>query len=48
MSEPVWDEFLTERDKQVFETSGYGARGGVSESTRFVWELSAGRMLWNS
>jgi len=28
MSEPVWNEFLTERDKAVFAASGYGARGG--------------------
>jgi maleamate amidohydrolase len=31
MSEPVWNEFLTERDKQVFGTSGYGARGGFGK-----------------
>ena len=31
MSEPVWNEFLTDRDKQVFETSGYGARGGFGK-----------------
>ncbi|MCW6507839.1 isochorismatase family protein [Lichenifustis flavocetrariae] len=31
-SEPrIWDEFLTERDKQVFAASGYGARGGFGE-----------------
>ncbi|HZN32150.1 MAG TPA: hypothetical protein VFB88_22555, partial [Xanthobacteraceae bacterium] len=28
MSEPIWNKFLTERDKAVFGTSGYGARGG--------------------
>jgi len=28
MSEPIWNKFLTERDRAVFETSGYGARGG--------------------
>ena len=28
MSEPVWNKFLTERDKAVFEASGYGTRGG--------------------
>ena len=28
MTEPVWNKFLTERDKAVFATSGYGARGG--------------------
>jgi maleamate amidohydrolase len=28
MSEPIWNSFLTERDKAVFDNSGYGARGG--------------------
>lgn len=28
---PIWDEFLTERDKQVFAASGYGARGGFGK-----------------
>ena len=28
MSEPVWNKFLTERDKQVFAAAGYGARAG--------------------
>jgi len=27
MTERVWEQFLTERDKAVFEASGYGARG---------------------
>ena len=31
MSEPVWNKFLTERDKSVFGTSGYGARGGFGK-----------------
>lgn len=30
-AEPIWNQFLTERDKQVFETSGYGARGGFGK-----------------
>src|ERR1700733_5244842 len=30
-SEPVWNKFLTERDKTVFNTSGYGARGGFGK-----------------
>ena len=31
-SEPrIWDEFLTERDKQVFAASGYGVRGGFGK-----------------
>jgi nicotinamidase-related amidase len=28
MSEPIWNEFLTERDKQVFAVAGYGVRQG--------------------
>jgi len=31
MSEPIWNKFLTERDKAVFKTSGYGARGGFGK-----------------
>ena len=31
MSEPVWNQFLTERDKAVFAASGYGARGGFGK-----------------
>ena len=27
MTERVWDQFLTEQDKAVFEAAGYGARG---------------------
>ena len=30
-AERVWDKFLTEEDKAVFATSGYGARGGFGE-----------------
>ena len=28
---PIWEEFLTERDKRVFEVSGYGARQGFGK-----------------
>ncbi len=28
MSESVWDRFLTERDKKVFATGGFGAKAG--------------------
>lgn len=28
MTEPVWNQFLTERDKAVFAAAGYGARAG--------------------
>jgi maleamate amidohydrolase len=31
MSEPIWNKFLTERDKAVFAASGYGARGGFGK-----------------
>ena len=31
MSEPIWNQFLTERDKEVFAVSGYGARGGFGK-----------------
>ena len=31
MTERVWDQFLTPRDKAVFDTSGYGARGGFGK-----------------
>lgn len=29
--EPVWNRFLTERDKQVFAASGYGSRQGFGK-----------------
>ncbi len=31
MKEPVWNKFLTERDKQVFGDAGYGQRAGFGE-----------------
>ena len=31
MSEPVWDKFLTERDKAVFAAGGFGARAGFGK-----------------
>ena len=31
MAEPVWNRFLTERDKQVFGAAGYGRRAGFGE-----------------
>lgn len=31
MAERIWDRFLTERDKEVFRTSGYGERAGFGE-----------------
>ena len=31
MAEPSWNQFLTERDKQVFEAAGYGARAGFGQ-----------------
>src|SRR3954465_2935883 len=31
MTEPIWNQFLTERDKQVFGDAGYGARQGFGK-----------------
>ncbi len=31
MAEPVWNKFLTERDKLVFGAAGYGQRAGFGE-----------------
>ena len=31
MSEPIWNQFLTERDKQIFSNAGYGARQGFGK-----------------
>ena len=31
MSEPIWNKFLTERDKAVFAAAGYGARAGFGK-----------------
>jgi maleamate amidohydrolase len=31
MSEPVWNRFLTERDKAVFAAGGFGARAGFGK-----------------
>ena len=31
MPEPIWNQFLTDRDKAVFGASGYGARGGFGK-----------------
>lgn len=36
MSEPIWNKFLTERDKEVFETAGYGARQGFGKRPALV------------
>lgn len=30
-NEPIWNRFLTERDKQMWAASGYGARSGFGE-----------------
>ena len=34
MAERIWDAFLTERDKQVFAQSGYGALAGIEKMER--------------
>src|SRR5260221_11742806 len=31
MGEPIWNQFLTERDKAVFGAAGYGARAGFGQ-----------------
>lgn len=31
MSEPIWNQFLTERDKAVFRASGFGRRAGFGK-----------------
>ena len=31
MTEPVWNKFLTDRDKAVFDSAGYGTRGGYGK-----------------
>ena len=31
MSEPIWNKFLTERDKAVFAAGGFGALAGFGE-----------------
>ena len=31
MSKPVWDKFLTERDKAVFAAAGYGVNQGFGK-----------------
>ena len=28
MGQRIWDEYLTERDKAVFQASGYGTKAG--------------------
>jgi maleamate amidohydrolase len=35
-SEPIWNGYLTARDKAVFEASGYGARGGFGKRPGLV------------
>jgi maleamate amidohydrolase len=31
MTKRIWDDFLTERDKQVYAQAGYGKRGGFGK-----------------
>lgn len=31
MSERIWDKFLTEHDKKIFQLAGYGKRGGFGK-----------------
>ncbi len=32
MSEPIWNKFLTARDKAVFAAGGFGARAGFGKT----------------
>ncbi len=32
----IWDAFLTERDKQVFKASGFGAKGGFGKKPALI------------
>ncbi len=36
MSEPIWNQFLTERDKQVFAAAGYGTRAGYGDKPALI------------
>ena len=36
MTEPVWNKFLTERDKAVFDSAGYGTRGGYGKKPALI------------
>ena len=36
MSEPIWNKFLTERDKQVFAKAGFGARQGFGKRPAMI------------
>jgi nicotinamidase-related amidase len=36
MTERIWDKFLTERDREVFAASGYGARGGFGKRPALI------------
>ena len=36
MSEPIWNPFLTERDKQVFARGGFGARQGFGKRPAII------------
>src|SRR5260370_3141955 len=36
MTEPIWNQFLTARDKAVFATSGYGARQGFGKGAALL------------
>ena len=36
MRDSLWDKFLTERDKAVFEASGYGAKAGFGTRPAFL------------
>src|SRR5207302_5192016 len=48
MSEPIWNKFLTERDKAVFAAGGFGARAGFGQRPALLvidvnWAFCGGR-----
>ena len=36
VAEPIWTQFLTERDKAVFRAAGYGARAGFGQRPALI------------
>lgn len=40
MSERIWDRFLTERDREVFAASGYGAEAASESGQPWLSSMS--------
>jgi len=46
MSEPIWNKFLTERDKQVFAKAGFGTRQGFGKRPAvIVIDVNTGKFI---